>query len=188
VGDQAAIDEIFSRLDTEASGRALLTQHGLDFDQPHFSAATTTSGARIRRRLTVSLCGDARGSKPMHRIALFGYDDEGRRALENAGLRTRPAYRGSRGGRFESAHADFGNLVEVIERIEEAVDVSVRFTARLGVQDAPSTKANSLPFVRASAVRPGMVVVTGTGEFDVVERVEPVELDAPVYDLHVERT
>src|SRR6185437_13613891 len=108
--------------------------------------------------------------------------------LERAGLRTRPAYRGSTGWRFESAHADFGNLVEVVEQIEDAVDVSVRFTARLGIQDAPSAKGNSLPFMRASAVRPGMVVVTGSGDFDVVERVEPVELDRPVYDLDVERT
>src|SRR5205085_6045014 len=174
--------------DTEASGRALLAQHGLDFDRPHFSAATTTSGSRLRRRLTVSLCGDARGSNPMHRIALFGYDDEGRHALERAGLRTRPAYRGSRGWRFESAHSDFDSLIEVVEQIEDAVDVSVRFTARLGIQDAPSAKGNSLPFMRASAVRPGMVVVTGSGEFDIVEHVEAVELEQPVYDLDVERT
>jgi DNA helicase-2/ATP-dependent DNA helicase PcrA len=188
VGDQNALDEVFGRLDTEGTGRALLRQHGLDFDQPHFSAATTTIGSRVRRRLTVSLCGDARGSNPMHRIALFGYDDEGRQALEQAGLRTRPAHRGSRGWRFESAHADFDSLVEVVEQIEDAVDVSVRFTARLGIQDAPSAKGNSLPFTRASAVRPGMVVVTGSGDFDVVERVEAVELKRPVYDLDVERT
>ncbi len=40
----------------------------------------------------------------------------------------------------------------------------------------------------ASAVRPGMVMVTEDGAFDVVERVEQVELDGPVYDIDVERT
>ena len=35
---------------------------------------------------------------------------------------------------------------------------------------------------------PGMVMVDEAGEFDVVERVEWVGIDAPVYDLDVERT
>ena len=181
-------DDVFARLDTEASGRALLAQHGLSFDHPHFSAVTTTSGARLRRRLTVALCGDARSGRPFHRLSLFGYDDEGRRALQRAGLSTRPAYRGPAGWRVETAHADFGRLVETVERVEEALDVSVRFTARLTAQDGGPSTGNALPFMPASAVRPGMLMVTGSGDFDIVERVEPVELDAPVYDLDVERT
>jgi DNA helicase-2/ATP-dependent DNA helicase PcrA len=40
----------------------------------------------------------------------------------------------------------------------------------------------------ASAVRPGMVMVDEQGEFDVVESVERVALDRPVYDLNVEAT
>ena len=154
VGDQSRIDDVFSRLDTEGSGRALLAQQGLSFDHPHFSAATTTSGARIRRRLTVSLCGDSRGGRPLHRLSLFGYDEEGRSALERAGLSTRPAYQGSHGWRVETAHADFATLVETVERVEDAVDVSVRFTARLAAQDTGTTRGNSLPFMPASAVRP----------------------------------
>ncbi|HWH05065.1 MAG TPA: UvrD-helicase domain-containing protein, partial [Gaiellaceae bacterium] len=85
VGDQAALDRIFSELDTEIGGRGLLDDEGLSFDHPHFTAATTTAGARTRRRLTVALCGDSRGDRPMHRISLFGYDDEGRQALEGIG-------------------------------------------------------------------------------------------------------
>ena len=45
-----------------------------------------------------------------------------------------------------------------------------------------------LPFMPASAVRPGMVVFSDAGTFDVVERVERVVLDRPVYDLDIERT
>jgi DNA helicase-2/ATP-dependent DNA helicase PcrA len=189
VTSQDSIDEVFAELDTENAGRALLEREGLSFDHPHFSAATTTHRRRVRRRLTVSLCGDARGGKPQHRIALVGYDDEGRRALESAGVALRPAYRDSRGWRYESSFADFGRLVEKIEDIEDVLDVSVRFTARLAAQPAVSTKdRNSLPFMPASSVRPGMVMVNELGEFDVVERVEWVALDAPVYDLDVERT
>jgi DNA helicase II / ATP-dependent DNA helicase PcrA len=124
----------------------------------------------------------------MHRLALFGYDDEGGTALREAGFSVRPAYKGSDGWRVESAYADFARLVERVEDIEEVIDVSVRFTARLAVRDGMNKDRNSLPFMPASAVRPGMVMVDENGAFDLVERVEPVALDAPVYDLDVERT
>ncbi len=179
----------FSELDTETGGHRLLAEEGLSFAHPHFSAATTTSGKRVRRRLTVSLCGDPRGKRALHRLALFGYDDEGRRALEEVGFSVRPARRGSSGWRFETAHADWSRLVEVIERLQRSLPVSVRYTARLASGNGLAGKErNSLPFMPASGVRPGMVMVNDEGEFDVVEHVERVTLDKPVYDIDVERT
>jgi DNA helicase-2/ATP-dependent DNA helicase PcrA len=188
VGDQRRLNRLFQAVDTEGSGRQLLREQGLSFDHPHFSAATTTNGSRIRRRLNVCLCGDARGRNPVHRISLFGYDDEGRRALEEAGFSLQSAYKDSTGWRFESAHADFARLVDVVERIEDVLDVSVRFTARLGGRDESERGSNSLPFMPAASVRPGMVMVTENGDFDTVESVERVELEDPVYDLDVART
>jgi DNA helicase-2/ATP-dependent DNA helicase PcrA len=189
VGDQTLIDSIFEELDTERAGRSLLRAEGLSFDHPHFTAATTTCGRRVRRRLTVALCGDRRGAGPQHRLSLFGYDQEGREALEGIGLSLRPAYKGSDGWRHESSFASFGRLVERVEDIEAAVDVSVRFTARLAAQGGPATKdRNSLPFMPASAVRPGMVMFTDEGDFDTVESIERIALDRPVYDLDIERT
>jgi superfamily I DNA/RNA helicase len=188
VASQSLLDGIFRELDTEDGGHRLLAEQGLSFDHPHFTTATTTVGKRLRRRLTVSLCGDSRSTAPLHRIALFGYDDEGRRALENAGFCVRPASKESRGWRVETAHRDFDRLVERIEDIEDVLDVSVRFTARLAAQEGTAKDRNSLPFMAASAVRPGMVMVDDRGAFDVVEKVEPVVLDGPVYDLDVART
>jgi len=189
VASQELLDRLFAELDTEPAGYALLASEGLSVDHPHFTAATTTAGSRVRRRLTVSLCGDARGGRPMHRIALFGYDDDGREALGRIGLSVRPARRGSDGWRHEAAFADFGKLIQRVEDIENALDVSVRFTGRLAARaDAPQKDRNSLPFQPASAVRPGMAMVDEQGEFDVVQRVERVELDRPVYDLDVEGT
>ena len=52
----------------------------------------------------------------------------------------------------------------------------------------PCATANTLPFLPASSVRPGMVMVDADGEFDVVTTVERVEIDAPVYDLDIART
>ena len=47
---------------------------------------------------------------------------------------------------------------------------------------------NSLPFMTAASVRPGMAMFTEDGGYDIVESVERVELDRPVYDLNVEGT
>jgi DNA helicase-2/ATP-dependent DNA helicase PcrA len=189
VASQELLDRLFAELDTERAGLALLASEGLSLDHPHFTAATTTAGSRVRRRLTVALCGDARGGNPMHRIALFGYDDEGRAALEGLGLSVRPARRGSDGWRHEAAFADFGKLVERVEDIESVLEVSVRFTGRLATQsDATEKDCNSLPFQPASSVRPGMVMVDEHGAFDLVVGIEHVTLDRPVYDLDVERT
>ncbi|HEY1509241.1 MAG TPA: UvrD-helicase domain-containing protein [Solirubrobacteraceae bacterium] len=141
-----------------------------------------------RRRLAISLCGDRRGRSPMHRIALFGYDEEGRRALEGIGLSVRPARRGSDGWRFETACKDMATIHRVAGEIATALpDVSIRPSARLG-SNREGLAGNSLPFTAASAVRPGMVMFDEHGEYDVVETVERVSLGRPVYDLDIEHT
>jgi len=189
VGDQQLLDGVFATIDTERGARRLLRDHGLSFRHPHFSTPTTTAGTRMRRRLTVTLCGDARGAGPLHRIALFGCDEEGRRALESVGLSVRPSKQNSRAWRFETAHRDFGRICEIVALIQQTLDVSVRFTARLAGQGPDGLRRrNALPFIPASAVRPGMLMVNEHGDYEVVERVERVILDRPVYDLDVERT
>jgi ATP-dependent DNA helicase UvrD/PcrA len=189
VGDQVLLDRLFAEVETELGGRELLQHEGLSFEFPHFTTATTTNGVRLRRRLNICLCADRRGKQPMHRISLFGYDEEGRRALESIGLSLRPAYKGSNGWRLETACADVGKLLEVVDSIQRVLDVSVRYTARLGNSEgALGKERNSLPFMPAAFVRPGMVVFTEDGEFDVVERVERVPLDHAVYDIDVART
>ncbi len=189
VGNQALIDRLFRDLDTEKSGYALLADEDLSFDYPHHATHghTESASGSPRRRLSVVLCGDRRGSSPFHRIALFGYDDEGRQALERIGLSVRPARRGSRGWRFETGSADMGVITSTVERIAGALDVRVRYSARVG-RNRDLATANSLPFMPASSVRAGMVMVDEHGDFDVVTGVEWVKLDEPVYDLDIDRT
>jgi superfamily I DNA/RNA helicase len=166
VADEVLLDRLFAELD-----------------------GTTTAGVRTRRRLTVALCGDSRGGSPLHRISLVGYDEEGREALESLGLSVRPAYKGSSGWRFETANANLAEIAEVIRLIQSVLDVQVRYVGRLANSESAAGKErNALPFTPASSVRPGMVMITDDGEFDVVERLEWVKLDAPVYDLDVNRT
>jgi DNA helicase-2/ATP-dependent DNA helicase PcrA len=75
-----------------------------------------------------------------------------------------------------------------VEDIQELLPVNVRFTARLGsTTDVDGNEENALPFMPASGVRCGMVMFTGEGGLDVVESVEQVVLERPVYDLNVDR-
>jgi DNA helicase-2/ATP-dependent DNA helicase PcrA len=78
-------------------------------------------------------------------------------------------------------------MFDVVDRISAEMDVIVRSVARLGSDPGRVSKGFSLPFTCASAVRPGMVMFTEDG-WDVVESVEGVELDKPVYDINVEGT
>ncbi len=183
VGDQALIDEVFASVDSEGGGIALLADQGLQVFGPHH-APKSYDGRR--RNLTVTLCGDRRGRTPMHTVAIGGRDTEGRDALEGLGLTVRPAKAGSASWRYESAFKDFRSAWDVAERIQGALDVTVRCTARLGA--GSGGEKDTLPFTLASAVRPGMAMFTADGGYDVVEKVECVELDRPVFDLNVEHT
>jgi DNA helicase-2/ATP-dependent DNA helicase PcrA len=78
--------------------------------------------------------------------------------------------------------------MEVVRRIEQVTPINVRLVARLGRNDPERPRSNSLPFTPAAAVRPGMVMFAEDGSYDLVESVEKVALDRPVYDLNIEST
>jgi len=166
----------------------LLDDHGLSFAYPHYvpQGSTAASSGSPRRKLMLVLCGDRRGRTAMHRLSLFGYDDDGRQALERIGLTLHPARKGSAGWRFETMSKDMRVLMDVARRIQAVLEVSVYCTARLA--DNPDGVTNSLPFQPASSVRPGMVMIDEEGQFDVVTAVEAQELEVPLYDLDVEQT
>ncbi|MBA2514381.1 MAG: hypothetical protein H0V26_08650, partial [Solirubrobacterales bacterium] len=183
VASQPLIDRIFGGLDTAAGGRALLAGRGLSEEHPHHLPRTYEGRRRV---VTVTLCGDRRGRTPMHTIAVGGRDLEAKRALEDAGLNVRPAKPGSTSWRYEAAFSSFDDLMDVLLRIWAATPVAVRCVARLG--QGRSGECNTLAFLPAASVKPGMVMFGENGEYDVVESVDRVELDAPVYDLDVENT
>jgi DNA helicase-2/ATP-dependent DNA helicase PcrA len=188
VGDQELLDRLFREHDSRTGGLKLLTDSGLALDRPHFQSGTYTRTEVRRRRLAISLCGDRRGRTPMHRLALFGYDEGGRRKLEEIGLSVRPARRGSDGWRVETSCRDMATIEQVAGQIAGALgDVAIRPSARLG-HNRDGLAANSLAFTQASAVRAGMVMFDQEGGYDVVEAVDRVELDRPVYDLDIEAT
>jgi superfamily I DNA/RNA helicase len=139
-------------------------------------------------KMLVTLCGDRRGRTAMHRVSMVGRDDEGRHALEGLGLSVRRAKEGSASWRYESCFKDYGSAMEIVERIRSVLDVSVQRVARLGADGGEIVEGKSLPFITASAVRPGMAMFAVEGGYDVVESVEPVALEVPVFDIDVEGT
>jgi DNA helicase-2/ATP-dependent DNA helicase PcrA len=175
--DQRLIDEIFASFPTLPTGLALLSDHGLSFDHPHHIPRTHEGR---RRNVTVTLCADGRGQTPMHQVAVGGRDPEVRAALERFGLSVRPAKRGSDSWRYESSFKDYGRAMEVVDRIQTATPVTVRQMARLAKR--------ALPFMPAASVRPGMVMFTEQGSYEVVASVERIPLATRVYDLDIEGT
>jgi DNA helicase-2/ATP-dependent DNA helicase PcrA len=86
------------------------------------------------------------------------------------------------GTSFELACEDMATVARVASGIAATVgQISISPSAHLG-------RSRSLPFARADAVRPGMVMFDQEGDYDIVASVERVELDRPVYDLDVENT
>jgi DNA helicase II / ATP-dependent DNA helicase PcrA len=181
VGSQALIDRAFDGVDSHEAGLRLVHDTGLDVERPHHAPATHEGR---RRNLTITLCGDRRGPTPMHRVSMGGRDPEARRALEAGGIAVRDARGGS--WKVETCFKDFEAAARFADRVREHAEVTVRYAARLGAPGAGMK--NSLPFMTAASVRPGMAMFTEDGSYDVVESVERVELDRPVYDLNVEGT
>ena len=183
--DQGLIDQVVASFPTMATGLQLLADHGLSFEYPHH---IPQSHEGRRRNVTVTLCGDRRGRVPMHQVAVGGRDPAVRDALEAFGLSVRQARKGSDSWRYESCFKSYAKAMDVVDRIQTATPVTVRHAARLGARDAGDAGRNSLPFTPAASVRPGMVMFAEDGSYDVVERVESVTIDGPVYDLDVEGT
>ncbi|EIT71819.1 UvrD-helicase domain-containing protein [Hydrocarboniphaga effusa] len=174
VHDPAWIAEVFESLDTESAAKRLLSAYGLRADQPHHRPRSRNAN---RRNVVITLCGDRRGARPMHRIGIVGNDVFGRQALELAGFSVRAAKAGSSSWRFEAARAHFGELLQIAERARKTLDGDLQLNARIG--------RRSLPFIHASAVRKGMVMLDENGGFDIVESSRPITEPTEVYDLNI---
>jgi DNA helicase-2/ATP-dependent DNA helicase PcrA len=185
VADQDKIDEVFATIDSEAAGRQLLADEGLSFQHPHHLPGSFLGR---RRTLTLTMCGDRRGETPMHRIAIVGRDEQGKKALESIQLSVRPAKSESKSWRYESAFKDFGAAVRTAGDISSRLDVAVRVMGRFGSDKQGQVGTNSLPCIPAASVRPGMAMFTADGGYDFVESIDRIELDRPVYDINVEGT
>ncbi|MGZ6642529.1 MAG: UvrD-helicase domain-containing protein [Solirubrobacteraceae bacterium] len=83
-------------------------------------------------------------------------------------------------------HTHFAGLGRVSDHMRPELDTP-RVAGALALAVTPEERVG-LPGVPAIAVRPGMAVRLEDGLLDVVESVERVELERPVYDINVEAT
>ncbi len=183
VHDAEAITRLFAALDTESAATRLLADVGLSREEPHHSAQSRNSS---RRNVVVTLCGDRRGARPMHRLSLVGNSTADAARLREAGFSVRPAKSGSTSWRVETAHANWRDVALKIERLRELFPIRVIRQARFGADNAAAEAraANSLPFLRAASLRPGMAMFTREG-YDAVASVTQAP-PAKVYDIDVE--
>jgi superfamily I DNA/RNA helicase len=184
-----------ARRDGRASGIAITTRSGRRLvstpEHIHFAGyqqVHTRPSNSNYHHLAITLCSDRRGQTPMHRISLVGNDVTTRNALEAAGLSIRDSGRDDASWRHETANTSMATIIKTAEHISGLLDVEVVRKARLGKNVPERPRNNSLPFIPAASVRPGMVMFDAEGGYDVVDSVETVALAAPVYDLNIEGT
>jgi DNA helicase-2/ATP-dependent DNA helicase PcrA len=183
VGDQKLVDRVFESVDTGLGGFRLLRDAGLSADQPHH-APRVLDGRRYT--VTVTLCGDRRGRNPLHVVCVGGRATEAAEALQTAGLPVRTGNGHPSSWRCELSFSEYGDAIAAVQRIGAAIPIQVKRLARLG---KPRTgTGNALPLLAAGAARPGMVMFGEHGDYEVVEAVERVDLERPVYDLDVQHT
>jgi len=184
-----------ARRDGRGVGIAITTRAGRRLvstpEHIHFAGYRhSPSPSRVpgRDQLVMTLCDDRNDIASMHRISLVGDDVAARNALEVAGLSVRASGHGDASWRHETANASMASIQKTAEHISGLLDVDIIRHARLGKNDAERPGTNSLPFTPAASVRPGMVMFDADGGYDLVESVETVSLDAPVFDLNIEGT
>jgi DNA helicase-2/ATP-dependent DNA helicase PcrA len=177
VHDPQYIGRVFASIDTVAAAERLLEEGGLDIDRPHHLPRSRNSN---RHNIVITLCADRRGNAPMHGISVIGNNAADRATLESLGLRVRAAKTHGNSWRYETGRVDFGELMSIARTIRDRLDGRYVLKARL--------LERSLPFITAASIRPGMVMATDGGRFEVVERISHEEFDSEVFDINVERT
>ncbi len=178
VHDSKFLKQVFAALDTSAAAARLLHERGLSLEQPHHQPRSRDSN---RRNIVVTLCADQRGRSPTHRVAVMGNDADGRRRLEALGHQVRAAKKNSDSWRVETVRRDFSEAMQMAEQLRRALSGQLVLKARLHDQ--------TLPFIQAAAVRPGMMMMDEQGKPDVVTETErkPGQR-VTVYDLNISPT
>jgi DNA helicase-2/ATP-dependent DNA helicase PcrA len=181
--DQRWIDRLFEELDTEAGAARLMGDLELDPRFPHHRPYAIDRGAVSRRCVWFTMFGDSRPHEVRpwheHRVQLVTSGEE----LRERAARIFSVRAGRRGTwRIETSRKDHDAGLALARSICDLDDLALVKRARL----APGRAFHLMP---ASHLHQGMVVPVlegGSVGEDVVERVESVPYNGPVYDLSIE--
>ena len=163
--------------------------HTHDATEPSRRARENDAGGGVavleRPVAEVVLCD---GGDALHRVRVEGTDAEG------APRWSASACRCGRPGRARRAGGSSSGTPTWVGSRRSSSWSPRRWTspsaASHGSRPTPAMprSTDTVPFTAASSVRAGMAMVDERGTFDLVEQVEPVDLDAEVYDLDVTGT
>ncbi len=178
------LDQIFGSVDIDSAGVKLLHDNQLWPETPHHQPQAF-DGAR--RNLVLTLCATETKGSVAHSLSMRGRDPTLRRRLAALGLVVQSEARTGTGAwRCEAAFPSVSAAMDMARRIDESCDVTLRCVARIGA--SRQGFKNALPFMRASSIRPGMVMFTDDGDYDIVEAVDRVESARRFYDLDIADT
>ncbi|MEK7113246.1 MAG: UvrD-helicase domain-containing protein, partial [Patescibacteria group bacterium] len=186
VHDQKSLKEIFNSFNTKISGKNLLSDIGLSYENPHHMPQSNSTS---RRNINVVLCADKRGKNPMHLISMSGKDKLSANKLKKIGISVRKAKKNSKSWRFETVRANYGETCMLAMKIASLFDnANIVFSARLGGNKNNPKDHNSLPLMPASSVTPGMAIFSING-IDVIREVLKKKVkNKKFFDLDIERT
>ena len=177
VHDAHYIQKVFHSIDSATGALRLLSDAQLQPEHPHHLPQSRNAN---RTNIVVTLCGDRRGSRPMHRISVVGNDSCRKERLQAAGFSIRPAKANSKSWHLETCNKSFGLILDTAHQIKQLLDGQIILNAHI--------LPRSLPFIQASAIREGMSIITGTGEYETVEKIERFNARKTIYDLNIRDT
>jgi DNA helicase II / ATP-dependent DNA helicase PcrA len=177
--DQTYIDSVFNSIDTISKGVKLLKDLHYSPLQPHFVPKSKKGGLT---NITINLCSDGRGNKPIHTLEVNGYNEKIRDFFTSNGYTSTDNGKGS-GWRIRKQSKNINDIMKSVSLISDNINLvlKAKFIDRSFLQ---------LP---ASEVVPGMsvMVIDSNGEIildEVVERhITPCEHNT-IYDVDVEDT
>jgi len=183
--DQVALDALYAQFDTHSSAGKILTKFHLQEKYPHHRPQVSKSD---RQNIIVTLCGDHRGSTPMHRISVAGSSPQTKKILEQAGYSVRSAKVGSKSWRYETCDQSYKEICSRVKELQTLLPDAIMIEqGRLGTQTGTRNK-NSLPVLPAAGVRPGMVMFAADGTYEIVATVTHDTKPKSVYDLTITPT
>ena len=177
IHEASYIQKVFDTIDSTSGAHRLLSDVKLDSEQPHHRPQSRDSN---RSNIVVTLCGERRGSRPMHRISVVGNDTSRKQLMETAGFSVRAAKPNSNSWRYETCNKSFENILQTAHQLKTLLDGTIILNAHI--------LPRSLPFIQAAAIREGMSIINQDGEYEAVERIVWSEGRKTIYDLDIENT
>lgn len=146
--DQDRINNLFASLPTVQNAERLMKELGISFDKPHHSP----KGSHLsdRRNFSIIMCGDPRGKHVLHRCELSIKSIDDVKLLDTIGIKVTDNGKHT-GWRLRFYTQELSEIYTLLDRVSSVMEVNLIESAYLG-------DSNSLPFIPAAHILPGMAI------------------------------